>query len=404
MEKNNYLEELSKKVVDIVEKVEGRGIKLEEPLLELEKKMREEGISVRKLLNYPKFISLYSLKGFPYHFDKKLEVFFKRTNLFEEIDRLRTEIKNSKENLTDLQAEQISELIKYDALGEDKSLFSDYVIQQVIYGNHKFSYETLKQAYINVVDVTLANIEKGKECCVVKDLRNDEGEPLDGQKTSFGVLINEDGLKDLYERGDCTVIETAFHETFHIYQKKRLDDLLGESHVEKIAQMCGDDFLTIISQLKEKVLEKCDDNYYKNNYAFHTIETEANIHAKAMVIKYLDSLGILPPYNKEKIEGEIKWEIFKSRDKLREFKEQKASVDQLVLESQDSLGEIAAMYPVLYLVYTCDEEGNIVEKTKEDLQREYSYLPNPSESVTEMYRVLTLNAKSREKDDGQTRT
>ena len=159
-----------------------------------------------------------------------------------------------------------------------------------IYGNHKFSYETLKQAYINVVDVALANIEKGKKCCVVKDLRNDDGEPLDGQKTSFGVLINEDGLKDLYERGDCTVIETAFHETFHIYQKKRLDDLIGESHVEKIAQICGGDFLTIIAQLKEKVLEKCDDNYYKKNYAFHTIETEANIQAKAMVIKYLDSL------------------------------------------------------------------------------------------------------------------
>lgn len=423
MAKDSYLEKLAKEIEFYVERDEEVGIELLSRLDKLENYIEKENISTRELLNYPEIISLYRLNDTTHSDDycnwnsvlnhqdycqsnNFLEEFLRKTNFLEEVKELRERIKNSERNLTDLQVEQISAFIKYDALEEDKQRFSDYVLQQVVLGNHRFSYDTLKKALTNVIDGVLNTIDSGKYCQVVKNLKNANGEKLAGLKTTTGVQINEEAVKLLYEVGDCDVIETAFHESFHIYQDVRLRRLVKNYYPEDIIKICRGDFFTVLDTLKDDILEEaCGRKYYYDNYGVISVEKEANIRAKTAVMGYFDALGILTPYTKEQIDEEIDEELWQQQDKLREFKRKKGELDDLVLENQSSLRKKMISYPMLHMVYIVDDDAVIREKTEEEIKLDYQDLGEHNEEINAVYQKLMANARARKesKADGPTR-
>lgn len=395
MAKNSYIDKLAKEIEFYITRDGEVGYESLSRLGDLESYMEKENIPSSELINYPSLISLYHLRD-----DESLKAFDSRTNFFESIRLLRQEIRDCKTNLTDLQAEQISAFVKHDALEEDKQVFSDYVLREVVLGNHRFSYDTLRQALINVVDGVLDTFDQGKYCEVVKDLRNKRGEVLVGQKTATGVKINEESVKRLYEVGDCDVIETAFHESFHIYQEARLrklNKLFYPENVEEMVKVCRGDFFAVIDMLKDYVLQDVAGvDYYYDNYDVSSSEKEANIRAKTAVMGYFDALGILTPYMKDGISEEIDDELFKQQDRLRIFKEKRASIDDLVLENQTSLKRMMISYPILRMIYTKDEDGKYREKTKDELLLDYSDLEH-NDQVNSVYRELIKRAESKNK-------
>ncbi len=402
MARNSYLEQLTKEIEFYVERDGEVGYELLYRLEKLEKFMEKEKISPKDLLNYPSIISLYSLRDE----EDNLKNFFTKTNFLESVKSLRQEIRDSKTNLTDLQVEQISAFIKYDALEEDKKIFSDYVLSQVMRGNHRFSYETLKKAFINVIDGVLDNLAPGKYCEVVDGLKNSQGEVLAGQKTASGVKINENQIRWLYNDGNCEAIETAFHEVFHIYQEVRLKRLAGKRSPEDIIQICGDEFFPTLDIIKEMIIGESGigaNQYYHDNYDVAPQEKEANIRAKMALIGYLDELHLLTPLTKEEIEEEIADEKWKQEQKLRIYGERKAEVDDLVLSSQDTLFRVSIEYPILHMVYTCDENGIFRSKTQEELLSDYNGLKEHTSQINRVYAQLIKNARSESRSDSPTR-
>lgn len=402
MTRNSYLEQLTKEIEFYVERDGEVGYELLYRLEKLEKFMEKEKISPKDLLNYPSIISLYSLRDE----EDNLKNFFTKTNFLESVKSLRQEIRDSKTNLTDLQVEQISAFIKHDVLEEDKKIFSDYVLSQVMRGNHRFSYETLKKAFINVIDGVLEEIEPGKYCEVVDGLKNSQGEVLSGQQTANGVKINENQIRWLYNNGNCEAIETAFHEVFHVYQEARIKRLAGKSRPEDIIKICGDEFFPTLDIIKDIIIGESGigaNRYYYANYDVAPQEKEANIRAKMALIGYLDELHLLTPFTKEQIEEEIADEKWKQEQKLRVYGERKAEVDDLVLECQDVLSRVSIEYPMLYMVYTFDQDGMFRAKTQEELLEDYNGLTEHNSQINRIYAQLIKNAKSESKSDSPTR-
>jgi len=402
MEKNKKLEELSNKISSLVDRDGEVGYELLESVEELNRIIQEEKIETRELFNYPELVSLRSITfsySAPYDINNPIDKFFDETKFSKEMRQVIEELKTSTHNLTELEVRQISAFIKYGVLNrKDRNKFSDYVLQQVLHGNHAFSYEILEKSFINVIDEVLRTIDPGKYCQIVKDLTNQNGERLSGQKTDTGVKIDKAAVEKMYEFGDCEAIETAFHESVHIYQEVRLRTLAQTYDPVDIIKSCRGDFFETLDILKDSVLEKsAGRNYYYDNYFVSPQEKEANIKAKTMLIRYLDTLGLLTPYTMDQIKEEIDDELWQQQDSLRMFKGKERERDELVLENQGNLREVMKTFPMLHMVYTKDEVGNIREKTREEIKLEYLDLDNHGEEVTSVYKKLIESAKDEDK-------
>ena len=403
MEKNERLEKLSNRISALVDRDGEVGYELLESVKELNQIIKDENVSTRELFNYPELVSLYKVKydDDPSDVDNPVNEFFDSTKFSKEMRQVIEEIKTSTHNLTELEAGQISAFIKYGVLKrEDRNKFSDYVLQQVFRGSHIFSYETLEKSFRNVIDEALRIIDPGKYCEVVKDLKNAAGEKLAGQKTLTGVKIDKGSVERLYEFGDCDAIETAFHEIIHIYQEIRQRKLIGEFYPVDIIRKCNGDFFETLDILKDTILERAAENgnkYYYDNYSVYSSEKEANIKSKTMLIRYLDTLGLLTHHTEEELKEEIEDELWQQQDSLRAFKGKERERNELILENQDDLRQAMIEFPILRMVYTKDEDGTIREKTKEEINLEYLGLDDHSEEVTNVYKKLIEQAKGEDK-------
>ena len=403
MEKNERLEKLSNRISVLVDRDGEVGYELLESVKELNQIIKDENVSTRELFNYPELVSLYKVKynDEPSDVDNPVNEFFDSTKFSKEMRQVIEEIKTSTHNLTELEARQISAFIKYGVLKrEDRNKFSDYVLQQVLRSNYVFSYETLEKSFQNVVDEVLMMVDPGKYCEIVRDLKNESGEKLSGLKTLTGVKIDKGSVERLYEYGDCDAIETAFHEIAHIYQEIRERKLIGEFYPVDIIRKCNGDFFETLGILKDTVLERAAENgskYYYDNYSVYSAEKEANIKSKTMLIRYLDTLGLLTHHTKEELKKEIRDELSRQQEGLRAFNSKFEERDELILENQDDLRQVMIEFPMLRMVYTKDEDGTIREKTKEEIHLEYLDLDDHGEEVTNVYKKLMEQAKGEDK-------
>lgn len=399
MIRNRYLRKLSKQIASHVRTK--RDYALAEIVEELSSYMKENNISARDILRYPKFISLYSAECSP-----SLRKFYDETNFLEEVRKLRERIKNSKSNLKPIQVQQINALMKYDALDEDKLVFSNYILEQTLKSRIQlpdqicFSYKAVKKAFVNVVNEGLRKICPGKFCKIKKDLHGNDGKKWDGLKTPDGIMIDENLIKELYHFGNLSAIEAALHEAFHIYQDVREKQLFRESNPITIAKICGDDFFTIIDILKDGMFFELE--YYYNNYDVHALEKEADIRSLMALIKYLDSLNLLKPVHvalKDEYQEWLNIELAKQKDNLRSYEERKVQLDDLVLENQIGLSLAIYDYPVLKMRYIeyINEFGRyrIREKTSEELLTDYNGLEEHNDKIDNIYRQLIQRAESR---------
>lgn len=164
----------------------------------------------------------------------------------------------------------------------------NYFISATIKGQQNVNYECFEMLIKKFCEHNMQGVFRVVNCGISDDLEENEcGNIINGTK----MQLNRGIIREFYERRNIELIYTISHELEHVKQHRRLfvDNLIGDY---------------IFLELKENLIQKFDNNYYRDNYANITFEKEAWYFEKFNGIEYLKSIGFpieMPESYKEQL-------------------------------------------------------------------------------------------------------
>lgn len=264
--------------------------------------------------------------------------------------------------------------------------FYDYIIRENIRGN------------INKSD------RKGLVMNAVTSLTQDHLEEMgiNGYFVSFAKLdpytvgvhstncirISQDYLQEL---NLSDIVNTAFHESRHAYQRKAIENSVIDKKFYKM--------------LKENIILDFDREFYDRNYSNMENEFDARVYGALKTNEYLLSIGLTPKEIAEGVGKSLEEELIKDKEQDRSIKksvgDKERTIDEMVLEAINSnpagINQLFKENPLLAVEYEIvtgrTSEGEIQSvrrKTIEQIEESRSLLLAKAASKEEQAKIEEL--------------
>lgn len=264
--------------------------------------------------------------------------------------------------------------------------FYDYIIRETIRGN------------INKSD------RKGLVMNAVTSLTQDHLEEMgiNGYFVSFAQLdpytvgvhstncirISKDYLQEL---NLSDIVNTAFHESRHAYQRKAIENSVIDKKFYKM--------------LKENIILDFDREFYDRNYSNMENEFDARVYGALKTNEYLLSIGLTPKEIAEGVGKSLEEELIKDKEQDRSIKksvgDKERTIDEMVLEAINSnpagINQLFKENPLLAVEYEIvtgrTSEGEIQSvrrKTIEQIEESRSLLLAKAASKEEQAKIEEL--------------
>ena len=264
--------------------------------------------------------------------------------------------------------------------------FYDYIIRETIRGN------------INKSD------RKGLVMNAVTSLTQDHLEEMgiNGYFVSFAKLdpytvgvhstncirISKDYLQEL---NLSDIVNTAFHESRHAYQRKAIENSVIDKKFYKM--------------LKENIILDFDREFYDRNYSNMENEFDARVYGALKTNEYLLSIGLTPKEIAEGVGKSLEEELIKDKEQDRSIKksvgDKERTIDEMVLEAINSnpagINQLFKENPLLAVEYEIvtgrTSEGEIQSvrrKTIEQIEESRSLLLAKAASKEEQAKIEEL--------------
>lgn len=232
-----------------------------------------------------------------------------------------------------------------------------YFISRALKHKSNISYECFKQLIVNFVIVLMGPYYKSPKCSIVETKIDEKTRSLTlGSSIIDRIDIGEIGIRNLYEKGDYFLLDTIFHELLHTIQYRHIfyGDTIGID--ESIDPL-------IILELKDHILTKGLEGYYKDNYASISYEIEAEYHATHLTEQFLQSIGLTSNKKDGFMEIDDISKLSFSTERL--YMGEKYSIDELFDKYLYDHPELLTQHKQLARLYKL-EDGHVVKKSIEE--------------------------------------
>ena len=202
------------------------------------------------------------------------------------------------------------------------------------------------------------------------------------------IRISEDYLQEL---NLSDIVNTAFHESRHAYQRKAIENSVIDKKFYKM--------------LKENIILNFDREFYDRNYSNMENEFDARVYGALKTNEYLLSIGLTPKEIAESVGKSLEEELIKDKEQDRSIKksvgDEERTVDEMVLEAINSnpagINQLFKENPLLAVEYEIvtdrTSEGEIQSvrrKTIEQIEESRSLMLAKAASKEEQAKIEEL--------------
>ena len=264
--------------------------------------------------------------------------------------------------------------------------FYDYIIRETIRGN--ISKSDRKGLVMNAVtSLTQDHLEEMGINGYFVSFSKLEPYTIGVHSTNC-IRISEDYLQEL---NLSDIVNTAFHESRHAYQRKAIENSVIDKKFYKM--------------LKENIILNFDREFYDRNYSNMENEFDARVYGALKTNEYLLSIGLTPKEIAESVGKSLEEELIKDKEQDRSIKksvgDEERTVDEMVLEAINSnpagINQLFKENPLLAVEYEIvtdrTSEGEIQSvrrKTIEQIEESRSLMLAKAASKEEQAKIEEL--------------